>query len=86
MEPSIAQARVMVDELVRCGVQDVVLAPGSRSAPLALELSAAERAGRIQLHVRIDERTAGSLPRTSRSAAWGSGAATAGSSADSTSR
>lgn len=51
----------MVDELVRCGVQDVVLAPGSRSAPLALALSAAERAGRLQLHVRIDERTAGYL-------------------------
>lgn len=61
MEPSIAQAQVMVDELVRCGVHDVVLAPGSRSAPLALVLSAAERAGRIQLHVRIDERTAGYL-------------------------
>lgn len=51
----------MVDELVRCGVQDVVLSPGSRSAPLALVLSAAERAGRVQLHVRIDERTAGYL-------------------------
>lgn len=61
METSIAQAQVMVDELVRCGVQDVVLAPGSRSAPLALALSAAERAGRVQLHVRIDERTAGYL-------------------------
>ena len=61
MEPSVAQAHVMVDELVRCGVHDVVLAPGSRSAPLALVLSAAERAGQMHLHVRIDERTAGYL-------------------------
>ena len=61
METSAAAAQVIVDELVRCGVRDVVLAPGSRSAPLALVLSAAEREGRLQLHVRIDERTAGYL-------------------------
>ncbi len=41
MEPSIAQATVMVDELIRCGVTDAVLAPGSRSAPFALQLAAA---------------------------------------------
>ncbi len=40
-------------------MQDVVLAPGSRSAPLALALAAAERAGALRLHVRIDERSAG---------------------------
>src|SRR5699024_5915124 len=38
---------------------DVVLCPGSRSAPLALAIAAAERAGRLRLHVRIDERGAG---------------------------
>jgi 2-succinyl-5-enolpyruvyl-6-hydroxy-3-cyclohexene-1-carboxylate synthase len=38
-----------------------VLAPGSRSAPLALALHSADLAGSIRLHVRIDERTAGFL-------------------------
>ncbi|WP_217160536.1 2-succinyl-5-enolpyruvyl-6-hydroxy-3-cyclohexene-1-carboxylic-acid synthase [[Mycobacterium] fortunisiensis] len=61
MNPSTAQAHVVVDELIRGGVRDVVLCPGSRNAPLAFALSAADRAGRIRLHVRIDERTAGYL-------------------------
>lgn len=59
--PSTAQARIIVDELVRHGIRDAVLCPGSRSAPLALALAAAERAGRIRLHVRLDERGAGFL-------------------------
>lgn len=54
-------ARVLVAELVASGVREVVLAPGSRSAPLALVLAEADRAGRLRLHVRIDERTAGFL-------------------------
>lgn len=57
--PSTAQARVLVDEMLRHGITDAVLCPGSRSAPLALALAAAERAGRLRLHVRIDERGAG---------------------------
>ena len=57
--PSTAQARVLVDELIRHGITDAVLCPGSRSAPLALALAAAERTGRMRLHVRIDERGAG---------------------------
>ncbi len=61
MNPSTAQARVVVDELIRGGVRDVVLCPGSRNAPLAFALQDADRAGRIRLHVRIDERTAGYL-------------------------
>jgi 2-succinyl-5-enolpyruvyl-6-hydroxy-3-cyclohexene-1-carboxylate synthase len=61
MNPSTAQARVVVDELIRGGVRDVVLSPGSRNAPLAFALQDADRAGRIRLHVRIDERTAGYL-------------------------
>lgn len=61
MNPSTAFATVVVDELIRCGVREVVLAPGSRSAPLAMALAAADREGRIRLHVRIDERTAGFL-------------------------
>ena len=61
MNPSTAQARVVVDELIRGGVRDVVLCPGSRNAPLAFALQDADRAGRLRLHVRIDERTAGYL-------------------------
>jgi 2-succinyl-5-enolpyruvyl-6-hydroxy-3-cyclohexene-1-carboxylate synthase len=61
VNPSTAQARVVVDELIRGGVRDVVLCPGSRNAPLAFALQAADRAGQIRLHVRIDERTAGYL-------------------------
>ena len=61
MNPSTAQARVVVDELVRGGVRDVVLCPGSRNAPLAFALADADRSGRLRLHVRIDERTAGFL-------------------------
>ncbi|BBZ73415.1 2-succinyl-5-enolpyruvyl-6-hydroxy-3-cyclohexene-1-carboxylic-acid synthase [Mycobacterium paraseoulense] len=61
MNPSTTQARVVVDELIRGGVRDVVLCPGSRNAPLAFALQDADQSGRIRLHVRIDERTAGYL-------------------------
>lgn len=61
MIPSTAQARVVVDECVRGGVTDVVACPGSRNAPLLLALDAADRAGRLRLHVRVDERSAGFL-------------------------
>jgi 2-succinyl-5-enolpyruvyl-6-hydroxy-3-cyclohexene-1-carboxylate synthase len=54
-------ARTLVDELVRLGVREAVLSPGSRSAPIAFALQAAEAAGTLRLHVRIDERTAGFL-------------------------
>jgi 2-succinyl-5-enolpyruvyl-6-hydroxy-3-cyclohexene-1-carboxylate synthase len=56
--PSLAQATVVVDELVRGGVTDVVLAPGSRSAALAF---AAHAEPRLRLHVEVDERSAGFL-------------------------
>jgi 2-succinyl-5-enolpyruvyl-6-hydroxy-3-cyclohexene-1-carboxylate synthase len=61
VNPSTTQAHVVVDELVRGGVRDVVLCPGSRNAPLAFALQDADRSGHIRLHVRIDERTAGYL-------------------------
>ncbi len=48
----------IVSTLVACGVTDVVLAPGSRNAALALALHDADFSGRIRLHVRIDERVA----------------------------
>jgi 2-succinyl-5-enolpyruvyl-6-hydroxy-3-cyclohexene-1-carboxylate synthase len=61
VNPSTALATVLVDELVRCGVRHAVLCPGSRNAPLSFALHAAEQAGRLALHVRIDERSAAFL-------------------------
>jgi 2-succinyl-5-enolpyruvyl-6-hydroxy-3-cyclohexene-1-carboxylate synthase len=61
VNPSTALARTLVDELVRGGVREAVLAPGSRSAPLAFALHDACVAGRLRLHVRIDERSAAFL-------------------------
>jgi 2-succinyl-5-enolpyruvyl-6-hydroxy-3-cyclohexene-1-carboxylate synthase len=59
---STAFATVLVDELVRCGLQEAVLAPGSRSAPLAMAMHAASSPGSgLRLHVRIDERSASFL-------------------------
>lgn len=56
---STALATVLVDELVRCGVRDVVLSPGSRSAALAFAVHAAR--DDLRLHTRLDERSAGFL-------------------------
>lgn len=61
MNPSAAFAAVLADELIRCGMREVVLAPGSRSAPLALALHDRSAAGQLRLHVRIDERSASFL-------------------------
>ncbi|HVD54374.1 MAG TPA: 2-succinyl-5-enolpyruvyl-6-hydroxy-3-cyclohexene-1-carboxylic-acid synthase [Propionibacteriaceae bacterium] len=56
-----ACARVIIEEMIARGVRDVVLAPGSRSAPLAYECFEADRIGLLRLHVRVDERTAAFL-------------------------
>jgi 2-succinyl-5-enolpyruvyl-6-hydroxy-3-cyclohexene-1-carboxylate synthase len=61
VNPATALATVLVDELIRDGLSDAVLAPGSRSAPLALALHAALLEERVRLHVRIDERSAAFL-------------------------
>ena len=58
MNPSTALATVLVDELIRCGLREAVLAPGSRSAPLAMELHRRAVAGDLRLSVRLDERSA----------------------------
>ena len=49
----------LLGELIRRGVRDVVVCPGSRSQALALAAAAAERSEAIRLHVRLDERSAG---------------------------
>ena len=61
MNASTAMAVVLADELARCGVADVVVAPGTRSGPLAQALyRQAMRSGQ-RLHTRFDERAAGFL-------------------------
>ncbi|WP_082919049.1 2-succinyl-5-enolpyruvyl-6-hydroxy-3-cyclohexene-1-carboxylic-acid synthase [Cellulosimicrobium sp. I38E] len=59
--PAVRSAFALVHRLLHEGVADVVLAPGSRSAPLAYALAAASDLGHLTLHVRVDERAAGFL-------------------------
>ncbi len=54
-------ARAVVTSLVEAGVSEVVIAPGSRNAPLSFAAYDAAVAGLVRLHTRIDERTAGFL-------------------------
>ena len=58
MNPSTAFGIVFCDELARCGLREVVIAPGSRSTSVAMAFSDLEQHGRVRLHVRIDERSA----------------------------
>jgi 2-succinyl-5-enolpyruvyl-6-hydroxy-3-cyclohexene-1-carboxylate synthase len=54
-------ARAVLTELIEAGVTDVVIAPGSRNAPLSFAAYDAAAAGLVRLHTRIDERSAGFL-------------------------
>jgi 2-succinyl-5-enolpyruvyl-6-hydroxy-3-cyclohexene-1-carboxylate synthase len=68
--PSTDLARAVVSALVAAGVREIVLAPGSRNAPLLFAAYDAEAAGLVRLHTRVDERTAAflalGLAKTSR--------------------
>ncbi|WP_311765894.1 2-succinyl-5-enolpyruvyl-6-hydroxy-3-cyclohexene-1-carboxylic-acid synthase, partial [Actinomyces sp. 217892] len=55
--PSVLAARAVLGALVRAGVRDVVLSPGSRSAPFVPVLAAAP--GLMRVRVVLDERSAG---------------------------
>ena len=59
LPPAMADARSLVAALLAEGVREVVLCPGSRSAPLAEALADAADAGRLPLRVVLDERSAG---------------------------
>lgn len=61
MNPAEAAAAIILDELLRGGVTDVVLCPGQRSAPLAVAVATAAADAACHLHVRVDERSAGYL-------------------------
>ncbi len=54
-------ARAVIHALLEGGVTEVVVAPGSRNAPLSFAAHDAAAAGLLRLHTRIDERTAGFL-------------------------
>ena len=54
-------ARAVVTALIEAGVTEIVVAPGSRNAPLSFASYDAAAAGLVRLHTRIDERTAGFL-------------------------
>ena len=60
-QKAVGVARRFVMSMLAWHVTDAVLAPGSRSGPLALALAAADEQGLIRLHVRVDEREAGFL-------------------------
>lgn len=61
VNPATVIAANIIDEMIRCGVTDIVIAPGSRNAPLSIASASAAAVGRVRLHTRIDERSAGFL-------------------------
>ncbi|WP_232488629.1 thiamine pyrophosphate-binding protein [Brevibacterium antiquum] len=85
---SSAVAQQIACGLASSGVTEVVIAPGSRSAPLIYALAPLAEAGVIRTHVRIDERDAGflalGLARGLRSKQAGAGAGAAAGAGDGT--
>ena len=53
--PNALWARCIIEELVRGGVRDICISPGSRSTPLTLAAASEER---LRVHNHIDERSA----------------------------
>ncbi len=58
MNTSTSLARVVVHQLIEAGITDAVISPGSRNAPLLLAMYAAAEKKLLNLHIRIDERSA----------------------------
>ena len=58
---STERARLVLGALISTGLTDLVVAPGSRNAPLSFAAYDAAEAGLLRLHTRIDERSAGFL-------------------------
>ena len=58
MNTSTSLARVVVRQLIEAGITDAVISPGSRNAPLSLAMYAAAEKKLLNLHIRIDERSA----------------------------
>ncbi|MEY5017282.1 MAG: 2-succinyl-5-enolpyruvyl-6-hydroxy-3-cyclohexene-carboxylic-acid synthase [Actinomycetota bacterium] len=59
MVPSTRWSFEFLARLITRGITDVVMSPGSRSQSLALAAAQFEAAGLLNLHVVVDERTAG---------------------------
>jgi 2-succinyl-5-enolpyruvyl-6-hydroxy-3-cyclohexene-1-carboxylate synthase len=51
-------ARKIIRDFIEHGITEFVLSPGSRNAPLSIALHEADKRGLVNLHIRIDERTA----------------------------
>lgn len=56
--PSLAAAQALVGALIEARVRSVAYCPGSRNAPLAYALAAAEASGQVQVNIFPDERGA----------------------------
>ncbi|MDR1152646.1 MAG: 2-succinyl-5-enolpyruvyl-6-hydroxy-3-cyclohexene-1-carboxylic-acid synthase [Bifidobacteriaceae bacterium] len=56
---AVRSAEALMGALIEAGVRDLVLSPGSRSAPLVYAAEAARQRGDLRVWVRLDERCAG---------------------------